>query len=626
MLYLKQQLKYPLSITTLVSLLLLFSHYAQSESNTITAIPHMKAHGMAMHGELKYPADFTHFEYTSAKAQKGGSLRLASQGTFDSLNPFIAKGTAANRIGLLYDSLTVSSADEAFSRYGLVAETMEWAEDRSWIIFNMRPEARFHDGEPIVAEDVVYSFNMLMEKGSPVYKAYYADVKNVEALSKHRVKFSFKNNENRELALIVGELPIFPKHYWEKNNFSKTSLDIPVGSGPYTIKSFDPGRRITFERKKDYWAKDLPVMKNRYNFDEIQVDYYKDAVVLLEALKSFEYDFRLENSSKQWATGYTGKAIDKGLLIVDQVEHDLPSGMQCFVMNSRRSLFKDIRVRKALAYSFDFEWSNKQLFYDAYTRTQSYFDNSELASSGVPSGRELELLSPYREQLDPKIFTEAFKLPKSSGTDYNRPNLRIAMQLLKDAGWFVKKNKLMNEQGQVFEFEIMLIQPAFERIVNPYVKSLKKLGIQASVRHVEVSQYINRIRKFDFDMVVSSFGASLSPGNEQLEYWHSSRVNQEASRNLAGINNPVIDALVESLIAAPDREELVYRTRALDRVLLHNYYVIPQFHIGSHRVAYWNKFGQPETSPKYDGGFESSLMTWWVDPNKTKTLQQQDSE
>ena len=571
----------------------------------------ISSHAIAMHGNAKYPKNFKRFDYTSAQATKGGLLRLGFQGTFDSLNPFIAKGNSADELGLIYDSLTVSSADEAFTRYGLIAETMEYPADRSWIIFHLRDNARFHDHQAITAADVVFTFKLLMEQGSPLYQSLYSNVASITAISPLTVKFQFKPGVNREMALIVGELPILPKHIWQHRDFSKSSLERPLGSGPYRIENVESGRFISYERVTDYWAKDLAVTQGLYNFDTIKIDYYKDATVLLEALKANQYDFRLENYSKQWATAYTGTALEQGDLIKEEISHQIPTGMQAFLMNQRRSLFQDIRVRKALNYAFNFEWSNKNLFYGAYRRTNSFFSNSELASTGLPSKSELAVLAPYQQQLPPTIFTEAFTAPLSSADKYNRRHLIKAQQLLQEAGWSVHNNQLINQQGQPFHFEIMLVQPSFERIVNPFVQSLKKLGISVTVRHAEVSQYINRLRNFDYDIIVGSFSQSLSPGNEQIEYWHSSKADIHASRNLLGIKNPVIDELVDLVIQSPDRASLITRTHALDRVLLHHYYLIPQWHIGSHRIAYWNKFDRPAIAPKYDTGYKIGLMTWW---------------
>jgi microcin C transport system substrate-binding protein len=534
----------------------------------------------------------------------------------------LSKGTEGDDIGLIYDTLMVSSADEPFTQYGRVAETIETPEDRSWVIFNLRKEARFHDGHPITAEDVVFTFNLLMEKGSPFYRAYYGDVESVAALNDYRVKFTFGDKTNQELALIVGQLPILPKHYWQQRDFSQSSLEIPLGSGPYRIASADPGRSIVYERVNDYWGNNLAVNKGMYNFDHIQLDYYKDSVVLLEALKAGQYDFRLENSSKQWATGYDSPVVENGLIKKQMIEHENPSGMQSFLMNLRKEKFKDIRVRKAIAYAFDFEWSNKNLFYGLYHRSNSFFTNSELASSGLPSGRELEILQPYKDKLPESVFTTEFTLPKSDGKGYNRKNLKIAAALLKEAGWIVKDNQLVNSKtGEPFEIEMIIYSPATVRIVNPYAQTLKKLGITMTVKNIEISQYINRMRVFDYDMVTAVIGQSLSPGNEQREFWHSSSADIEGSRNYSGIKNPVIDDLVDLLISAPDRQELIYRTRALDRVLLNYHYVVPQFYSGVHRIAYWDKFERPSISPKYDAIFNIGLLTWWINPEKQNKIQ-----
>ncbi|WP_101759461.1 extracellular solute-binding protein [Oceanicoccus sp. KOV_DT_Chl] len=579
------------------------------------------SHAIAMHGNVKYPVDFHGFDYTSANAIKGGKLRLGVQGTFDSLNPFISKGSPGDNIGLIYDTLMVHSADEAFSQYGLIAERIETPADRSWVIFHLRKEARFHDGVAITADDVVFTFNLLIEKGSPLFRSYYADVQTVEALDPQRVKFTFKPGVNRELALIVGDLAILPKHYWQDRDFSKSSLEIPLGSGPYKIINADAGRSISFERVKDYWASDLPVNRGLYNYDQVQLDYYKDAVVLLEALKADRYDFRLENVSKQWATGYNSPATAKGLLKKVKIEHNNTTGMQCLLMNLRDSKFQDLRVRKALNYAFDYEWTNKNLFYGAYKRTDSFFSNSELASSGLPSPEELDILTPFKEQIPESVFTTPYTNPVSDGSGHNRGNLRIAAKLLKEAGWVVRDNVLVNAtSGEPFTIEILIYMPTTERILNPYAKALQKLGIQMTVKSIEVSQFVNRLRSYDFEMLTVVIGQSLSPGNEQREYWHSTAADIEGSRNYSGIKDPVVDQLVDLVISAPDREQLIYRTRALDRVLLHNYFVVPQYHSGAHRLAYWDKFGQPNIAPKYDPSFSIGLFSWWVDPDKAQAL------
>ena len=583
---------------------------------SVQALAIEPVHGLAMHGDLKYPAGFTHFEYANPDAPKGGQIHLSALGSFDSLNPYILKGRDASSLGLVFDTLTENSSDEAFSHYGLIAESMEVPEDRSWVIFNLRPAARFHDGNPITAEDVAFSLEILKTKGHPFYRSYFGSVDKTEILGSHRIKFSFEGAENRELPLIIGQLPILPKSWWSDREFDETTLEFPLGSGPYKVKQIDPGRSITYERVKDYWAENLPVNKGRYNFDEIHIDYYRDATVALEAFKAGEFDFRQENVAKNWAIAYDIPAVTQGQIIKEGIPHEQGTGMQAFVFNTRREMFKDTRVRQALGLLFDFEWTNKNLFYDAYTRSNSYFSNTELASSGIPQGEELAILERYRDQLPKELFTQPFTLPETKGDGNIRPNLRQALRLFKQAGWQLKNKKLINPEGQPMTFEVLLVQPTFERIVLPYVRNLEKLGINVSVRTVDTSQYKNRLDQFDFDMVIGNFGQSLSPGNEQRDFWGSSVADEQGSRNLMGIRNPVIDELIELVISAPDRDSLVARTRALDRVLLWQHYLIPNWHITQHRIVYWNKFSRPAIAPRYALGF----YTWWVDADKAARL------
>lgn len=589
--------------------------------STFANSPVTISHAIAMHGDIKYPKTFKNFEYTNPNAPKGGVLKLGAFGTYDSFNPFIDKGIAPAGIGKIYDSLTTSSNDEAFTQYGLLAEKIELPKDRSWVTFHLNKNAKFSDGKSVTADDVVFSFNLLMEKGSVYYASTYKDVAKVEALDKQRVKYTFKNNQNKELALIVGQLPVLPKHFWKKRNFAKDTLIVPVGSGAYTVKSHDLGRSITYERNKDYWGKNLAVNKGKYNFNEIRYDYFKDSVALLEAFKSGSFDFRYETSSKQWATGYQSKSLNNGWFNQEEIKHSNPTGMQTFVMNLRKPLFQDIRVRKALELAFDFEWTNKNLFYGAYARNYSYFANSELAASGILQGEELALLLPYKDQLPASVFTQAYEPPVSQADGYNRKNLIKAKKLLEEAGWKVENNVLINlKTKQPFKFEITLVSPAFERIVNPFVKSLKKLGIHARVRIVEPAQFTHRMRLFEFDMIVHWIGQSLSPGNEQQSYWHSSEADKQGSSNYSGIKHPVVDALVEKIINAKNRNELIVATRALDRVLLHHHYTIPQWHSRNHRIAYWDKFSRPAVTPKYDSSYSTGLMTWWYDNKKAEKL------
>jgi len=572
----------------------------------------MVSHAIAMHGEPKYPKAFERFEYTSNKAVKGGKLKLHSLGTFDSLNSFTAKGNQADHLGLIYDSLTVGSADEAFTQYGLVAEHMEYPADRSWIIFQLNPLARFHDQTQIRAADVVFSFNTLMEKGAPSYRFYYADVEKVEALGELRVRFTFKLGASQELALTVGQLPILPKHYWSTRDFEHADLEVPLGSGPYKIGKVDPARSITFERVQDYWASSHPTRQGLYNFDSITHDYYRDDTVALEALKAGEYDVRRERMSKFWATAYSGSAITDGRLKKVEIKHENPTGMQAYIFNTRQDKFKNKRLRQAIGLAFDFEWTNQNLFYGAYKRTHSFFSNSELASQGLPSRRELKLLNPLRAQLPASVFDEVFSPPVSNGTDRNRHNLRKAKKILDEEGYKVVNNQLIDpSSGLPLSFDILLYDGAFKRVTNPFIQGLKKLGIDAQIRIVDTSQYINRMRSFDFDMMVHVFGQSLSPGNEQREMWHSSSADTNASRNLIGVNDKAVDTLVNHIIEANGREELITATRALDRVLLNGYYVIPHWHINHHRIAYWDKFERPTISPRYDGIYDTGLMSWW---------------
>lgn len=575
------------------------------------------SHAIAMHGEPKYGPDFTHFGYVNPYAPKGGTLRLANQGTFDSFHGFIPKGNAAGTGSV--ETLLTSSADEPFTEYGLIAETIEFPKDRSWVIFNLREQARWHDGKAITADDVVWSFETLTTKGSPQYRFYYASVGSVEKLGPRRVKFTFSEKGNRELPLIVGQLPILPKHYWATRDFEKTTLEPPLGSGPYRIAEFEAARYYVQQRVDDYWGRDLPVNVGLNNFERIRIDFYRDDTAIRLALKSGNIDFRRENQAKAWALDYDVPAVNKGWLTKELIQHQLPTGMQGFVMNTRRAVFQDIKVREALGYAFDFEWTNKNLFFSQYTRSESYFSNSELASRGLPAGEELEILERYRDDVGARIFNAPFRAPSTDGSGWPRDNLRRAFTLLEQAGWVVRDLKLTNEAtGEQMRFEILLVSPAFERIVLPFVRNLKRLGIDARVRLVDQTQYINRLRSFDFDMFIFTWGQSDSPGNEQRNFWSSAAAANPSSRNFAGIKDPVIDELIELVIAAPTRESLVARTRALDRVLLAGFYVIPNWHIQADRVLYWDKFSRPST-PTRNGAM---VDRWWHDEAKAMALEQ----
>lgn len=569
-------------------------------------------HGIAMHGAPAYEAGFSHFDYVNPEAPKGGTLRMAVIANgFDSFNPFVIRGVAAAGINTyVYDTLMAPSDDEPFSAYGLIAESMETPEDRSYVTFNLRPEARFHDGEPITANDVAYSFELLTTEGHPFFRNYYAGVSKVTVESDHRIRFDFGATDNRELPLILGQLPILPQHYWKDRKFDESGLDIPVGSGPYKVGEFEAGRSVTYQRIKDYWAANLGVRKGRFNFNAIRYDYYSDDTVALEAFKAGNYDFRLESSAKNWATAYNGDKFGSGQIIAEGIKHERPVGMQAFVFNTRKDKFSDPRVRKAIGYAFDFDWANRNLFYGQYRRTNSFFENSELASSGLPQGEELEILERFRDQLPASVFNEVYSPPSTTNGNSLRDNLRTAIGLLREAGYAVKNGKLTHsETGQVLTFEVLLDQKNFERIVLPFKSNLEKLGIDVDVRLVDTNQYIQRVRSFDFDVITQVLPQSDSPGNEQREYWHSDNVNVNGSRNYMGVKDPVVDELVSLVIQSPDRDSLVQRVHALDRVLLNSHYVVPQWYLDVDRIAYWNNLKRPAKTPK--NGVD--LSNWWAE-------------
>ncbi|HBT40840.1 MAG TPA: hypothetical protein DIW51_15470 [Rhodospirillaceae bacterium] len=574
-------------------------------------------HGLAMHGDLKYGPDFKHFDYVNPNAPKGGTVRLGATGSFDSFNPFIIKGTAAGASGFVYDTLMDDAADEPFSQYGRLAETVTMPEDRSWVEFQLRKEARWHDGMPVTVDDVIFSFNILVKEGAPFYRFYYGNVAEVTQTGERSVKFTFKPGENRELPLIIGQLTVLPKHYWKDREFNKTTLEPPLGSGPYKITEFEAGRFVKLSRVQDYWGKDIPVMKGYNNFDEIIFDYYRDSNVALEAFLAGRYDYKSENSSKAWATAYETPAVKKGVLVKEQIHHDRPAGMQGFAFNTRRELFSAPQVRHALAYAFNFEWSNKALFYGQYERTRSYFQNSEMAATGLPGPDEMKLLEPFRADLPPEVFTQEYNPPRGDESGNIRGNLRTASKLLTEAGWVINDGKRINAKtGKPFAFEMLLVSPLFERIALPFAKNLEKLGIAMTVRTIDTAQYRRRLDTFDFDMVVGGFGQSLSPGNEQREFWTTSAAEQEGSRNIIGIRSKAVDAIVEKLIAAPTRKDLVIASRALDRVLQWGHYMIPNWHAPYDRIAYWDKFARPKVTPTRGNQF----FAWWIDAAKAQSL------
>ena len=575
------------------------------------------SHGISLYGDMKYGPDFRNFDYVNPNAPKGGTLVQGSSVSFDTLNPYTLKGTAASGLGLMYDSLMVGSADEPSTHYGLIARSIEYPADRSFAIFHLDPRARFQDGTDITADDVVFSFNILIEKGSPVYRQYYAQVDKVEALDDLTVRFDFKPGNNRELPMIVADLAIMPKHYWEGRDFSKTTFDIPVGSGAYKIQSIEAGRRITYERVKDYWAADLPVNRGSNNYDTIRYDTYRDLDVERQAFFAGEYLVRSEHSSREWNTAYNTPAVQNGEIKKEFLPDNLPNGMQAYVFNTRKPLFSDRRVREALQYAFDFEWLNRAMFYGAYKRNVSYFANSELAATGLPTGEELGILKGFKSKLPPELFTEPPYLPNFDPPNGRREALRHSIKLLQEAGWELRDQQLINSKtGQPFRFELIIRQPGLEKIALVLKARLRQLGVTLDIRLIDTGQWINRIQAYDFDMTTFWWQQSLSPGNEQQIFWSSSAANQPGTRNFAGISDPVIDELIGLVIDADNRETLVQRVRALDRVLQWGFYVIPQYYLGGDRMAYWDVFGRPDTIPLKG----TSVMTWWIDPEKSRKL------
>ncbi len=569
--------------------------------------------------EPKYKDNFTHFEYANPNARKGGVLRNDAIGTFDSLNPFVLKGTKAEGLDLIYDTLMVQSLDEPFAEYPLIAKDAEVAKDNSYVIFTLDKRARFSNNAPILASDVKFSFDTIMKLGSPIYRQYYQDVKKAVVLDKHHVKFIFKTTENKELPLILGQLQIFSKKAFQKDYFEKNPLLIPVSSGPYVIASFDVGKKITYQRNPNYWARNLPSRKGQFNFDEIKFEYYKDETIALQAFLSGAYDWRIESTAKVWARGYVGKAIDNKKITKYLIAHKMPSGMQGFFFNTRREIFKDKRVREALFYTFDFEWANKNLFFSQYKRTTSFFSNSVYASPSLPSPEEKVLLAPYEKSLDERVFKEPYVVPRTDGPDvlgYNlRENLKYAQKLLESAGFSYKNMRLVDKNNKPFSFTLLLNSPAFERLALAFAKNLRVLGIEMKIQRVDLSQYVNRVKSYDFDMIVGVIGQSSFPGNEQRFYFGSLSAKEKGTRNYAGISSKAVDGLIEKIINAKDYKEQLAAIQAMDRVLLWGFYVIPHFYLPNYRIAAYNYIGMPEINPSY--GFSPYL--WWI--KKEKDLQ-----
>lgn len=580
-------------------------------------------HALTLFDDIKYGPGFKHFDYVNPAAPKGGKVRFGLVGSFDNLNPYTYKGEAGP--GVSNDTLLTSSLDEPSTEYGLVAESVWHPEDRSMVVWRLRPEARFDDGKPMTPDDVIWSMTTLRDN-HPFYNAYYKNIEKAEQTGDHEVTFVFNQKGNRELPLISGQLPVLPKHWWtakDKNgkdrNIAETTLEVPLGSGAYAPSELQPGALVRLKRSENYWGKDLPVNIGQNNFDEIEYIYFRDANVAIEAFKGDQYDWRTESSSKAWATAYDFPALKAGRVVKEEIALKQVEGMQSWAMNLRRDKFNDVRVRQALNFAFDFEWANTNLFFGQYTRSRSYFNNSEMEAKGLPSPEELALLEPLKDQLPPEVFTAEYTNPVNATAQDRRKNLRQAAKLLGDAGWTVSqdngKPRLVNAKGEQFTIEFLLDSPLFERIALPYQQQLELLGIAVTLKTVDSAQYERLTQTFEYDIIVGNWGQSLSPGNEQREFWGSEAAGRNGSRNYVGIKNPAIDALVEKIIFAPDRKQLITACKALDRALIWNHYVVPMWFIAYERTARWDRFGKPDKLPDYSTGFPT---IWWWDAGKAK--------
>jgi len=584
-----------------------------------------ESHGYAQFGTLKYPASFTHFDWVNPRAPKGGTLRAMAFGTFDTLNPYTFKGSSPVTtpnflqygVNELNEPLMIGtgqydpSGDEPTSSYGLIARSVEYSEDRSWVVFNLRPEARFHDGHPITSADVAFSYRTLLKDGHPTYRTNLQEVQRVDVLGPLRIRFVFKRAGNPLLILRLGEMPVLPKHYWQTRDFKATTFEPPLGSGPYRITEVVPGRRLVFERVKNYWGKDLAVNRGKYNFDRVEYEFYRDSTVAFEAFKAGEFDLYIEHQAKNWANGYRFPAVRRGEVVKAQIPHRMPTQTQGLFINSRRAPLADPRVRRALGLMLDFEWTNRTLFSDAYRRSTSYYPNSEFAATGLPTGQEWLLLAPYRGQLPDALFTQPYQVSMTQGRGVDRATMRKAIALFAEAGWTLKNQRLVDTKGRPLRLELLLVNPNLERIFQPYMENLASIGVQAHLRTVDRAQYKQRLDQFDFDMILMTLGQTLSPGLEQWQYFHSSQAAIKGSKNYAGVQDPIVDHLLETLLAASTRDEQVAAARALDRVLSWHDYMIPNWYLDTHRLAYRNRFAFVATPP-----YTLGLNSWWLKPSE----------
>ncbi|MFF7708483.1 ABC transporter substrate-binding protein [Pseudomonas sp. NPDC007930] len=585
----------------------------------------VESHGYAQFGTLKYPASFTHFDWANPRAPKGGTLRVMALGTFDTLNPYTFKGTSPTAtanflqygVSELSEPLMIGtgpydpSGDEETSSYGLIAGSVEYASDRSWVVFNLRPEARFNDGQPVTAADVAFSYRTLLHHGHPLYRTSLQEVERVDILGPRRVRFVLRRSGNPLLILRLGEMPVLAQHYWKGKDFEATTFEPAVTSGPYRITQVVPGRRLVFERVRDWWGKDLPANRGKYNFDRVEVEFYRDKEVAFEAFKAGEFDLYIESQAKNWLSGYDYPAVRRGDVIKAQIPHQIPSQTQGLFFNTRRASLADARTREALGLLFDFEWTNRALFSNAYRRSTSYYPNSEFAARGLPTGQEWLLLAALRERLPPQVLSQPFTLPATDGNGLPRETLRRALGLLASAGWQYRGDHLVDAQGRPLRLEILLVNPSLERILQPYVENLLRAGVDARLRTVDRAQYKQRLDQYDFDMILMTLNQTLSPGLEQWQYFHSSQAAVKGGKNYAGIQNPLVDTLLERLLGAQSRDEQVAAARALDRVLLWQHYMIPNWYLDYHRLAYRNRFAFVTTPP-----YSLALNSWWLKPSE----------
>lgn len=602
---------------------------AGSLSGQASAQARVWKHGLSLFGDLKYPAGFKNFDYVNPAAPQGGVVRQIAFGTFDNFNLVVAgvKGSIAGGTELFTETLMTSALDEVSTEYGMLAEVVSHPDDHSSVTYRLNPQARWHDDKPVTTDDVTYSFDVF-KKNSPFYGAYYRHVTKVETTGEREITFSFDGPGNRELPQIVGQLPILPKHWWEgtdrsgrKRDVTQTTLEPPLGSGPYRLKEFVPGHSLVYEKVDDYWGKDLNVIIGTRNFQTIRYEYFRDSTVALEAFKGDQVDWRVENSAKDWATSYDFPAVRDKRVVREEFPIRNVGVMQAFAFNIRRDKFKDPRVRNAFNFAFDFEEMNRQLFFDQYKRIASYFEGTELAATGVPSGKELEILGTVRDKVPAELFAKPYTNPVGGNPQAVRNNLREALTLFRDAGYEIKNTKLVNAKtGEPFQVEFLVDEPAAQRFVLFYKPSLERIGMKVDVRVVDSAQYENRLRQWDFDIIIASWRQSLSPGNEQRDFWSAAAADRPGSRNLIGIKNPAVDTLIERVIFTKDREDLVAATKALDRVLLWNFYVVPQWTYEKQRTARWDRFGHPQTMPKY--GAAAFPTVWWWDAAKAAKVPQ----